>query len=271
MIFLKTNMNAEFSEDDQEELALEMHKAVGSLNVVKVRSLLASGVPADVWGITEDYDLPLQAVSLRDGDNALPIVKALVEAGADIDFQGDYNCTALARAIETGGGSDRNNWAIARYLVSAGANPSLHDKDGLCPAENANCNGKNDAVLAMLEAGMDPNVRGLVGPLIWYCAWDDADMVRALLARGANPEGHGIGINGDKQTPLQRAAEAVDEGGDEATFCDIAIQLIQAGADPTQIEPAPDCLAAFLLARKEKAAFSELSPGKVGPGLRPPL
>ena len=108
-------MNAKFSEDDQEELASEMHKAVGSLNVAKLQSLLASGVPSDVWGITEDYDLPLQAVSRRDGDNALPIVKAPVEAGADIDFQGDYNCTALARATEASGESNQSDWAIARY------------------------------------------------------------------------------------------------------------------------------------------------------------
>ena len=263
-------MSNEF-EDDEEQLAAKMHKAVAALHVAKVRSLLASGVPADVWDITEDYDLPLQAVSRRDGDDALSIVKALVEAGADIDFQGDYNCTALARAVETRGESNLNDWAVARYLISAGANPSLYDRDGLCPAEQAICTGNNDAVYAMLEAGMNPNVRGLVGPLIWYCAWDEPDVVRTLLARGANPEGEGIGPNGDKQTPLQRAVEALDQGGDEATFCDIAIQLIQAGAEPVQIDPAPECLAAFLLARKENAAFSDLPPGTTGPGPRPPL
>lgn len=264
-------MNAEFSEDDLEELAAGMRGAVEALDVAKVRSLLASGVPADVWGISEDYDLPLQVVSRRDGDDALSIVKALIEAGADIDFQGDYHCTALARAIEKTGGSDRNDWAIARYLVSAGANPSLFDRDGLCPAERANFTGNNDAVYAMLEAGMNPNVRGRVGPLIWFCAWDEPDVVRALLARGANPEGEGIGPNRDKQTPLQRAAEAFEEYGDADTFCNIAIQLIQAGADPVQIDPAPDCLAAFLLTRKEQDAFSDLPPGATGPGARPPL
>lgn len=264
-------MQAKFCEDDQELLAQQMHQAVGVLDVAKVRELLASGVPADVWGITDDYDLPLQAVSRRDGDDALSIVKALIEAGADIDFQGDYHCTALARAIEKTGGSDRNDWAIARYLVSAGANPSLFDRDGLCPAERANCTGNNDAVYAMLEAGMNPNVRGLVGPLIWYCAWDEPDVVRALLARGANPEGEGIGPDDAKQTPLQRAVEALDQGGDEATFCDIAIQLIEVGADPVQIDPAPECLMAFLLSRKEKVMFTDLPLGTTGPGPRPPL
>lgn len=118
---------------------------------------------------------------------------------------------------------------------------------------------------------MDPNVRGLVGPLIWYCAWDEPDVVRALLARGANPNGAGKGILGDKQTPLQRAAEAFDEYGEADTFCNIATQLIQAEADRVQIDPAPDCFAAFLLTRKEQDAFSDLPPGTTGPGPRPPL
>ena len=96
-------------------------------------------------------------------------------------------------------------------------------------------------------------------------------MVRALLARGANPNGEGKGIDGDKQTALQRAAEAFEEYGDADTFCNIAIQLIQAEADPEQIDPAPDCLAAFLLTRKEQDAFSDLPPGTTGPGPRPPL
>lgn len=265
------DMQAKFSEDNQEELAQQMYVALAALNVVKVRELLALGVPADVWGITEDDDLPLQAASRENGDDALSIVKALVEAGADIDFQGDYNCTALAQCVVRQDGSNRNDWAIDRYLIRAGANPSLYDRNGLYPAENANCNGNKDAVLAMLKAGMDPNVRGLVGPLIWYCAWDEPDVVRALLARGANPNGEGKGIDGGKQTALQRAVEAFEEGGDTDTFCNIAIQLIQAGADPVRIDPAPDCLAAFLLARKELDAFSDFPRGKVGPGTLPPL
>ena len=265
------DMQVRFSEDNQDELAQQMYVAVAALDVVKVRELLASGVPADVWGITEDDDLPLQAASREDGDNALSIVKALVEAGADIDFQGDYNCNPLARCIVKQDESDRNDWAIARYLIRAGANPSLYDRNSLCPAEDANCKGHSDAVLAVLEAGMDPNVRGLVGPLIWYCAWDEPDVVRALLARGANPNGEGKGFDDDKQTSLQRAAEAFEEYGDADIFCKIAIQLIQAEADRVQIDPAPDCLAACLLTRKEQDAFSDLPLGKVGPGTLTPL
>ena len=263
-------MRTNVSVKRKETLAAQMHKAVNELDADKVRTLLASGVPADVWGITDDYDLPLQTVSRRNSAAALSIAKALVEAGAAIDFQGDYDCTALARAIETNG-SNRDDWAIARYLISAGANPCLYDKDGLCPAEYANSNGNNDAVLAMLDAGMDPNSSGISGPLIWYMSYDSPEVVKALLARGVDPNAAAFGIACQGETPLQRAAEALDDGGDEDTFRAIAIQLIQAGADPAQIDPTPDCLAAFLLARKEQSAFSDLPPGKVGTGSNGPL
>ncbi len=264
-------MRTKFSADEMDNLAAQMHAAVESLDVAKVQSLLASGVDPDVWDIKEDYDRPLQAVARMNGVDALSIAKALIVAGAEIDYQGDYDCTALARAIEANGPS-RDGWAMARYLISAGANPSLYDKDGLCPAEFANSNGNNDAVFALLEAGMDANVRGISGSLIWYCAWDEPDVIRALLARGADPDGGATGVNCAGQTPLQRAAESLAEGGmDEDTFCDIAIQLIQAGADPAQIAPAPDCLAAFLLACKEQDEFSDLPPGTTGPGPHPPL
>lgn len=253
-----------FSEEEQEALAEQMLEAVNELDAGKVLALLDSGVPADVWDITdEDGDLPLQVVAGMDGEAALAIAKALVEAGADIDFQGCYECTALARAIEADG-SNRDDWAIARYLIGARANPSLRDKDGQCPAEYANSSGNDDAILAMLDAGMDPNLKGVCGTLIWYVSYDSPELVKALLAHGANPNAATFGFGFEGETPLQRAKEAFELGGAEDTFCDIAMQLIQAGADPAQIDPAPDCLAAFLLARKEKSIFSGLPPGKVG-------
>lgn len=149
-------MAKRFTKKKMDDFAAQMHAAVKSLDVAKVQALLASGVDPDVWDITDDYDRPLQAVARRTGDDALAIAKALIEAGAEIDYQGDYDCTALARAVEFSG-PEGDDWAMARYLIRAGANPSLYDKDGLSPAENANCEGRNGAVLAMLEAGMDPN------------------------------------------------------------------------------------------------------------------
>lgn len=90
-------MGKEFSERQRMALAKKMFKAVNELDAGKVLALLESGVPADVWDITdEDGDLPLQVAASMDDGAALSIAKALVEAGANIDFQGDRDCTALA-------------------------------------------------------------------------------------------------------------------------------------------------------------------------------
>ena len=264
-------MQTIFSESDKKDFAAQMHAAVEALDVAKAQALLASGVPPDVWGITEDLDLPLQAVARRKGTDALTIAKALIESGADIDFQGDYDCTALARSVEQEG-PDGDDWGMARYLVGAGAKPSLYDRDGLTPSEYANTNGNNDAILAMLDAGMDPHSGGISGPLIWYMSYDAPDVIRALLARGADPNAAAYGIACNGQTPLYRAAESFAEGGmDKDAFFSISTQLIQAGADPAQIDPVPDCLAAFLLARQERAAFEDLPAGIARAHRRPPI
>lgn len=256
-------MQTEFSADEMLALAAQMHAAVKAFDVDKVQSLLAYGVDADVWDITDEYDRPLQTVARYKGGKALIIAKALIEAGADFDFQGDYDCTALARAVENEG-PDGDDWAMARYLIKAGADASLYDRDALTPAENANSNGHDSAVLAMLEAGMDPNLRGISGPLIWYMAYDAPEVIKSLLARGVNPNSEAYGVACKGQTPLYRAADSLsDRSIDDSRFLDIAISLIEAGADLSCLDPVPDCLTAFLLSRKERDEFSDLPPGSV--------
>lgn len=258
---------------DRENLANQMHRATRALNERKVRDLLVAGVPADVWGLDEDDDLPLQVAARFDSDAAVSIAEALIAAGATVDFQGHHGRTALARAVEACDGSDRAGWAMARFLVGAGADISIANRDGLCPAEAAICNSYQGAVQAMLDAGMPPNARGVAGPLLWYCAWDDPQLVKELLARGAPPDEKSYGLGHEPQTPLQRAVEAFEAGGSSATtLAAIAIALIEAGADPRRIQPAPECLRAFLLSRQEKAAFSDLPAGADdGPGALRPL
>ena len=247
------------SKGDRAALAEQMHEAVDMLILAKVRELLASGVPPDVWGITHDDDLPLQAVARAKGAPALSIAKALIDAGADIDYQGDYGCTALARATERDGEDD---WAMARYLIQSRANASIADSEGLNAAESASTLGHNGAILAMLDAGMDPNLRGIAGPLIWYAAYDSPEVVKALLARGVEPESKAYGPGCAGETPLFRAADSWSEGGlTDGDFIEIAIALIDAGADPAQLDPAPDCLASYLLARREQDEFSGLPKG----------
>lgn len=245
-------------EQEKEAVAQRMFDAVQELDVAEVKKLLSAGGPPYVWGY--ECDGPLQCVARLGGPNAIDIAKELLDAGADIDHQGDYRRTALSNAIVEGD-FECDGWAMARYLIERGADPSLPDRNGLTPAEYATLDERFGALEAMLEAGMDPDTRGgSGGTILWYCAWDDVDSVRLLLSRGANPNLVAFQC-GALQMPLQRAVEGYESShGDEELFCGIAIALIQAGADPAQINPVPDCLSSFLLARSEKAELAHLAP-----------
>lgn len=248
-----------FTREEQENLAARLMRAVESLDVSQVAELLAEGVPADVWDISYDGDFPLQRVARFDGPEALAIAKALIDAGADVDHKGDFRFTALARAVDADE-SNRIDWDMAQYLITAGVDPTIQNEGGLTPAECASSEGRPDAVLAMLKAGMDPNVSGPAGPLIWYCAWDDPVVVKALLARGVAADSESKPIVGRSQTPLQRAVEAFANGGDQGVFLEIAVALIDGGADLSRLEAVPGCLESFLLADLEKSALIDSTP-----------
>jgi ankyrin repeat protein len=247
-------------------LTKEMHSAVKSLDAATVQELLANGVPPDVWGDTDEFgDLPLQAVAGRNGEVALSIAKALIDAGADIDYQGGHRATALANAVVYDSGRE-DDWAMARFLIQAGADPSIGDRDGVNPAERASEFGRDDAVLAMLEAGMDPNLMGCVGPLIWYVAYYSPELVKALLSRGVDPDSKAhIQIFPPTvlpPTPLTRAMHSFKrEIIDEDDFRAIAIALIEAGADTAQLgSPPPDCLSSYLLTKSDGKELEDAVP-----------
>lgn len=224
----------QWTEKRKSSAANSLHRAVVSGNVEKVGKLLAGGVDADAWGMENaDGDLPLQAATRSKGNGALTIVGMLLDAGADVDNQGDYGATALHRAVY----SDRNDgWAMARLLVRRGAavSSALYDRDALNAAEAALTECNEGAVLAMLEAGMDPCSTGPAGPLIWYAAWDSPMIVAKLLELGVPHDGGGhVCPFFGKQSPVLRAAESLgckDEFDPSSDAAACLLILLNAGA-----------------------------------------
>lgn len=213
--------------------AYNLFKAVQNRDVEEVARLLASGVDADAWGKEDRYgNLPLQVAAMIGGADGARIVGLLLDAGADIDYEGDYNSTALHRAVYV---DHEDGWATARLLVRRGANVggSSYDKDGCNAAEAALLNGDQGAVLAMLEEGISPDTMGIAGPLIWYAAWDSPEVVRKLLEMGVPAD-----IRCQHGTPLMRAAESISSRSHETMEDDLGFQcfrlLIEAGADPAE-------------------------------------
>lgn len=88
--------------------------------------------------------------------------------------------------------------------------------------EEAVKRGDKQAVLALLQDGVDPNVRGALNrtALHYAAAVGDIELARALVAAGANINA----VDADDVTPLYRAAQS---GHREVTAF-----LLESGADP---------------------------------------
>lgn len=104
-----------------------LHYSAGHSCVEVVHYLLSAG--ADPNEKDQGGHPPLYRVG---GENGAEIVRALVVAGALVDFQsGTSRATALHQAARFG------NLPMVNALLECGANPSLKDKSGFTPLDRA--------------------------------------------------------------------------------------------------------------------------------------
>jgi len=157
------------------------------------------------------------AVMFAAREGAADAVRALAEAGANLDLVDPEGTSALTIAIING------EYGVAQVLLEKGANPNIGDIKGMTPLyaaidmhtvpttfgrpdpPHAVVEGSVDAVEMLLAAGANPNAR-LTGP---------------ILKRVYNP---GDPRLADGATPFMRAARGAD--------MTIMRLLIAAGADP---------------------------------------
>ncbi|HEV2800283.1 MAG TPA: ankyrin repeat domain-containing protein [Pyrinomonadaceae bacterium] len=130
------------------------------------------------------------------GDTAQ--VKKLIAAGADVNEKDHAGLTALMWAARKG------HTEIARALVDARADMNVRDcaSAGWTPLMHAIHKNQNDMARLLIERGADVHAQagdcrerkpeGGKTALAYAAANDNAEIVRALLAKGANPYGmHG--------------------------------------------------------------------------------
>jgi ankyrin repeat protein len=166
-------------------------------------------------------------------ENCLACVNVLIKHHVDVDLPDPDGVAPMTVAIMN------TNWDIARRLIDAGADvnqwdmygqsplyaavvnaapraPSLFGGGpGFNPSDPPNQNTPKDVITRLLDKGANPNMqlfyrpagRGAGGaargatPLMAAAAEDDIDLVKLLLAHGADPKLY----QADNQTPIMAA------------------------------------------------------------------
>ena len=114
-------------------------------DVVATRRLLAAGanpnLPGRAWS---------SAIACAgENDETGEIVRALVDAGADVNIQDEFGLTPLHRAVDMAidGTIQQNlteiNWTVVGVYLELGADPNIPDKNGNTIAELASAYGYN--------------------------------------------------------------------------------------------------------------------------------
>jgi uncharacterized protein len=174
--------------------------AIESGNVDRVAELLAAGADANETVISRYYTLEFRLTPLLAAVRALQTpgapeprcsldsVVLLLRYGADVNrWDEEHETTPLLNAVFN------NNIDAVRILLAAGADPNVRDDEGFSPLRFCVQQGYLEMARLLLLCGATKTIHEAGGggsgmnALGMAAYWLDVDMVRLLLAHGADP------------------------------------------------------------------------------------
>lgn len=163
--------------------------------------LLGNGADpnSEAWsGSNPNFTVLMEAA--QQGD--LPMVYALLAAGAEIDHQSSIGLTPLMCAAETSGTRKAGCLAIIKVLLAAGADPNRQAKEdlgyGMTALIKAASGGCLEIVEALLAHGADPNTKDYIGMTAYnHAVHHGYQKVADLLVKnGADPSAFTASLTG---------------------------------------------------------------------------
>jgi ankyrin repeat protein len=133
----------------------ELWDAIDEADEVAVRRLLAE--QPDLVEATDGYGFTPLMRAASCISRTVGVIKAVLDAGADVNRQTDEGYTSLHCAIDVNGEANLNTAEVIQALVAAGADLTLRQHYGWTPLLRAVVEGTAAEVKALLAAGADPN------------------------------------------------------------------------------------------------------------------
>ncbi len=148
------------SDEETSEKKLNYALIISSMNgdVGKIKLLLALG--ADVNYFDPDLQVGREQVTplgMASGSNNLEAVRALIDAGADVNKSTSNGICPLHMACEEG------HLEVVKTLIDAGADVNKSTSNGICPLHMACEEGHLEVVKTLIEAGANPHAQNSLG------------------------------------------------------------------------------------------------------------